>query len=75
MDSSQLIELIEGKLRLQDTPMGVTIIDGFVFAEPTQAEWKGFYQSVRNLNLKPKTPKNKSWMVLRLIVILRSMRI
>ena len=59
MDSIQLIELIEGKLRLQDTPMGVTIIDGFVFAEPTQVEWKDFYQSVKNLNLKPKDPEEK----------------
>ena len=59
MDSAQLIELIEGKLRLQDTPMPVTIIDGFVFAQPTQEEWKDFYQSVKNLNLKPKDPDEK----------------
>ena len=59
MDSAQLIELIGGKLRLQDTPMPVTIIDGFVFAQPTEAEWKDFYQSVKNLNLKPKKPKEK----------------
>ena len=59
MDSTQLIELIEGKLRLQDTPMGVTIINGFVFAQPTEAEWKDFYQSVKNLNLKPKDPDEK----------------
>ena len=59
MDSAQLIELIEGKLRLQDTPMPVTIIDGFVFADPTQEEWKDFYQSVKNLNLKPKDPEEK----------------
>ena len=42
IDSIQLIELIEGKLRLQDTPMGVTIIDGFVFANPTPNEWNDF---------------------------------
>ena len=59
MDSAQLIELIDRKLRLEDTPMGVTIIDGFVFAQPTQAEWKDFYQSVKNLNLKPKDPEEK----------------
>ena len=59
MDSIQLIELIEGKIRLQDTPMGVTIIDGFVFAEPTQQEWKDFYQSVKNLNLIPKDPEEQ----------------
>ena len=59
MDSIQLIELTERRLKLQDTPMGVTIIDGFVFAEPTQEEWRDFYQSVKNLNLKPKKPKEK----------------
>ena len=59
MDSSQLIELIEGKLRLQDTPMPVTIIDGFVFAQPTQEEWKDFYQSVKNLNLIPQDPEEQ----------------
>ena len=59
MDSIQLIELTEGRLKLQDTPMGVTIIDGFVFAEPTQEEWSDFYQSVKNLKLKPKKPKEK----------------
>ena len=59
MDSIQLIELFDGKLRLQDNPMGVTIIDGFVFTQPTQQEWSDFYQSVKNLNLKPKKPEEK----------------
>ena len=59
MNSIQLIELIEGKLRLQDTPMGVTIIDGFAFADPTPNEWSDFCLSVKNLNLKPKDPKEQ----------------
>ena len=39
--------------------MPVTIIDDFVFAQPIQEEWKDFYQSVKNLNLKPKDPKEQ----------------
>jgi len=55
-----LIKLTKGKLRLQKTYVGETIISGFdIFAEPSPQKWKDFFIAVNNLNLNPKEPTEK----------------
>ena len=53
-----LIELVKGKLKLQRTYVGETIISEFdIFVELKIEEWKMFFNFVKSLNSKPKKPK------------------